>query len=315
MLGLEKNNRIAYNHFLGVKERLIQNIDYALNNGAQINSRKFILNSNEKRFLNFIKQDKNLKKIVLANVCDFEEIMNCFKSVNAKTGSTKSSFNRILYNIFVRNLYEDVDCFDKSNFISNLSLDTCPYCNRNYIYVLTKEGKVKPEIDHFLPKSKYPYFGISFFNLIPSCQTCNGIAAKGELDPLIENIVSPYEIKSTDFEFEYEINSVDVLSPLNGKSGINISFKKNDIISENIKVFKLAELYKKHEDHAIELIVKSKVKYGENARKYLNSYNGMKFSDSEINRMIVGNFTNIEDLHKRPLSKMYRDIAIKEGLI
>ncbi|TCL67476.1 hypothetical protein EV196_10232 [Mariniflexile fucanivorans] len=42
---------------------------------------------------------------------------------------------------------------------------------------------IKPELDHYYPKSLYPYFGVSFYNLIPSCQSCNGLGVKGENDP------------------------------------------------------------------------------------------------------------------------------------
>lgn len=44
------------------------------------------------------------------------------------------------------------------------SSEYCPYC-----------GVLKDieELDHFLPKSKYPQFSILTSNLIPSCKTCN----------------------------------------------------------------------------------------------------------------------------------------------
>lgn len=315
MIRLEKKNRLASYLFERVKGNLISNINYAIKNGASINGVTYKLSQKEKYFLNFLKRETNLKKLVIADGSEFKEISKVFKGINPNVDDTTSSFNRVLYNIFINNLYDKTNRFNKTKFIQKINIDTCPYCNRNYIYVLSKKGKVKPEIDHFLPKSKYPYFGISFFNLIPSCQTCNGKAAKGELDPYDENMISPYEIEHNDFEFSYKLISIDVLSPLNGKSGVSVSINKNAKIDGNNKVFKLSKLYSKHDDHALELIIKSKVKYGEKARNYLNSYRGMKFSDSEINRMIVGNYTNIEDLHKRPLSKMYRDIAIKEGLI
>ncbi len=315
MIRLEKNHRLVTHHFERVKAHLISNINHAISSGAIIKKKHYFLTPKEIRYLEFIKKEVNLKKLVTADNTQFEEISKWFRRINTNVGNTTSAFNRVLYNIFIINLYEKTDRFNKTKFIQKINIDTCPYCNRNYIYVLSKKGKVKPEIDHFLPKSKYPYFGISFFNLIPSCQTCNGKAAKGELDPFDENMISPYEIEHDDFEFSYKLISIDALSPLNGKSGVTVSINKNAKIDGNNRVFKLSKLYSKHEDHALELIIKSKVKYGEKARNYLNSYRGMKFSDSEINRMIVGNYTNIEDLHKRPLSKMYRDIAIKEGLI
>lgn len=51
----------------------------------------------------------------------------------------------------------------------------CPYCNRNYTHTVFEgnEFKGRPELDHFLPKSIFPFFAVSLFNLIPVCHSCN----------------------------------------------------------------------------------------------------------------------------------------------
>ena len=36
-----------------------------------------------------------------------------------------------------------------------MEVPVCPYCNRLYITAL-KRKKVRPQLDHFFPKSKYP---------------------------------------------------------------------------------------------------------------------------------------------------------------
>jgi len=41
----------------------------------------------------------------------------------------------------------------------------------------------------------------------------------------------------------------------------------------------------------------------------------LNFSSSKIDRLIIGNYSELNELHKRPLSKLYRDIAIELGLI
>lgn len=62
----------------------------------------------------------------------------------------------------------------------------CPYCGRQRINVASLPGKrpSKPPIDHFLPKRKYPFLAVSFYNLIPCCTNCNELANKGDFDPL-----------------------------------------------------------------------------------------------------------------------------------
>lgn len=54
-----------------------------------------------------------------------------------------------------------------------LGVKVCPYCNRMYTTTLFGENKIRPDFDHFYPKSKYPYLAVSLFNLIPSCSMCN----------------------------------------------------------------------------------------------------------------------------------------------
>lgn len=49
------------------------------------------------------------------------------------------------------------------NYIKTNGGDSCPYC---------KVGKVS-NVDHYLPKKKFPIFSVSQINLIPSCRDCN----------------------------------------------------------------------------------------------------------------------------------------------
>lgn len=56
---------------------------------------------------------------------------------------------------------------------SQLCVKVCPYCNRVYTTTLYGKKRVRPDFDHFYPQSRYPYFAVSLFNLIPSCNVCN----------------------------------------------------------------------------------------------------------------------------------------------
>lgn len=217
---------------------------------------------------------------------------------------------KIIYNIFVNHAYKKLD---KDNFIRNIGLDSCPYCNRNYIYCVSRKRKVKPEIDHFYPKSTYPLLAVSFFNLIPSCQSCNGFYGKSKSNPYLIGLISPYVINNDDFVFTYKINNISIINPLNGKSSIDVLFKNK--IQVNSDLFNLEDLYSLHNDHVLELILKRKVKYSKKYRDYLNSYNGLRFSKKEIDRMILGNYSEEKDIHKRPLAKLYQDIGKELGLI
>jgi hypothetical protein len=51
----------------------------------------------------------------------------------------------------------------------------CPYCQQSYAFTVRKikGGAFRPTLDHYFPKSRYPYLALSIYNLVPSCYTCN----------------------------------------------------------------------------------------------------------------------------------------------
>ncbi|WP_250494991.1 hypothetical protein [Caballeronia sp. GAWG1-1] len=59
----------------------------------------------------------------------------------------------------------------------------CPYCQQAYAFTIVARTKGKkgnkvirgfrPTLDHYYPKSEYPFLGLSLYNLVPACQTCN----------------------------------------------------------------------------------------------------------------------------------------------
>jgi hypothetical protein len=65
---------------------------------------------------------------------------------------------------------------------SNPGLEMCPCCDENRLYSKNK-ATIRTEIDHFLPKTKYPHLACHPYNLVPVCHQCNS-AFKGEIDPL-----------------------------------------------------------------------------------------------------------------------------------
>ena len=144
----------------------------------------------------------------------FIEIFN--KGIKYPEGTVKEEdvFNAILYHIFVTKGYEDSQMFSKSHHVDNLNLRTCPYCGRQFIYAVEENGTtVKPQIDHFLPKRKYPFLALSYFNLIPVCSTCNMIGCKGDNDPVhSENqrpfsMIYPYEFNDGQLYFKIVLNN------------------------------------------------------------------------------------------------------------
>ncbi|GGE58645.1 hypothetical protein EV200_103401 [Pedobacter psychrotolerans] len=272
-----------------------------------------ILEDDLKAYLQYLLRKDHLINLITAMPEDLErtikEVITAVPSLLVST-STSSS---ILYYIFIDNIY--LNKFDKFEFVKQINVDTCVYCNRNYIYYLTKAEKVKPQIDHFYPKKKYPYLGMSFYNLIPSCQTCNGPECKSDLDPLSAGarLINPHLIKNGDFKFNYGINSIDYSNSFN-KDAFSVIVEKHP--KKHLEVFKLEGLYNKHTDHIADLVVKASLKYSPEYREYLKyEYRRLELTDHDINKLIVGNYTDEHELHRRPLSKLYLDIASELNLI
>lgn len=314
MVSLQINNTFSADHYLIIKGIILHHIGRVLRLGRiKMNGNYKQLSNDLRTYLEDLQDEStnSLQDLITIAPRDLDNLVIALNNNNSSFIDINHDDNAILKNIFVNNGYERE--LEKWNFINRIKVDTCPYCNRNYIYTTSKNKKIKPEIDHFYPKSKYPLIALSYYNLIPSCKSCNGFGAKEEKDPFTNNLINPYLLENDDFVFTHRINNIAIINPLSGKSDVEIQFKKAH--QGHLDVFNLKQLYELHHDHALELIIKKRLKYSKKYRDYLNSYNGLKFSETEIDRMILGNFTLEKEQHKRPLSKLYQDLGKELGLI
>ncbi|MCD0471821.1 HNH endonuclease [Flavobacterium sp. JAS] len=320
MVPLQVNNTFAETHYKNIKFNLLNQIERVLDeDGIQKKPRNgvnYIIEFSdqlEKDLESLISDPENkLKPLITLRADLLERWLTILITKRPNYFNKWHDDNLILRNIFIDNAYDNKS-FDKWEFINNININTCPYCNRNYIFAIKKNKDAKPEIDHFFPKSKYPILGLTYFNLIPSCKSCNGFGAKEEKDPIIEGLTNPYLLKTSDFVFTHKIKNIAIINPLVGKSDVEVHFKY--AIQGHLDVFNLKDLYELHHDHALELIIKKRIKYSKKYRVYLSSYKGLQFNKSEIDRMILGNYSLEKQQHTRPLSKLYQDLGKELGLI
>lgn len=317
MIPIQINNSFAEEHYFDINIPLLNRIEKVLDKGGITTQNMGLVEYSinlENDLELFLNDPINyLKPLIISNSELLEDkIIELYQNNFSYINEWDDDY-LVLKNIFIDNVYET--SFDKWNFINRIKIDTCPYCNRNYIFTTSRNKKIKPEIDHFYPKHLYPILGMSYFNLIPSCETCNGQSAKYKKDPFSERIISPYLVKKNDFKISHKIKSISIINPICGKSDVEVFFIDNEVIKPNLETFNLKELYGLHHDHAIELIIKRNLKYSKRYRDYLSSYNSLQFSKSEIDRMILGNYSLEKEQHKRPLSKLYQDLGKELGLI
>ena len=276
------------------------------------------LNSDDIKCLQYF--SLNIKKIISNNLEIQRERINEIQTLypditkKYKQNETKSNIYKIVKYIFVTKGYkakisESNDKKIAYKLVEELNIDTCPYCNRSYIsYVKNKDKKTRPQLDHFYPKSIYPFLACSFYNLIPSCSACN--AMKSDADSYRDKLLSPYDVKDDDFTFSYKLNDLKITQKkdIKHKNEESIEIILDTKHQKNNEYFQLETIYQNHKDIVIELILKE-IYY---PKSYIEELvkNGFATKE-EIYRFVFSNYLEKDYLHKRPLSKLIRDIVIE----
>ncbi len=312
MIKIEFNQDFCNNHCEQIKIKIEPFLlEERINN--------FDLEDNDKNCLRYI--SSNLENILKSDTNGLKTYIQYFKDNHLNSlgiPNQKKEDWHPLYKIIREEIFEN-EYNNWSNrktygayvFVKELGLKTCPYCNRNYMFIVDEEsGKLRPELDHFHPKSLYPFLAMSFYNLIPSCSTCNH--TKKDKDSFKLNLINPYDINNENIKFTYTPSSIDFTNVESQKynfENFDIEFTQTN---SNIEIFKLDELYKQHKDIVLDLLIK-KVYYPTSYIEELKSSFG--FSEDEIYRFLLNNYKKEEDLHKRPLSKLIKDISEELDLI
>lgn len=261
--------------------------------------------------------DKNLEKIITAKP---EELLSvnkeyedyCTKSGFGRLKNLKQGLKRIFdYEHFSKKSSTSYDGYD---FTNNLQISTCPYCNRGYVYTVTK-GKdkiVRPDIDHFYAKSDYPLLALSFFNLVPSCLVCNR-SIKGRKKT--STCLNPY-IDGFGDAMKFSFMPLDAASASGNGRKFSVTFS-NDILQiskvkrceKNIELFRLKEIYaESHGDeiaHLISLFEKTNGAYLSQLQKMFPKLGSIQ----EFYRIAFGNYLKEEDYDKKTLAKFTKDIV------
>lgn len=228
------------------------------------------------------------------------------------------SLEDIIKNIFnYDHLVNNEGKWNRHKIMYMIGINVCPYCNRNYVTNYIEDGveKTTADLDHFYCKSKYPYLSLSIYNFIPSCQICNSRFKLG-IDFCSKPHVLPYkEGFGKDAVFRTSLNQESDLDFLLGK-GKNFDIKikvntNNEVKKEKVEnskqTFRLEELYATEKDYVSELINKCNI-YNNNEIKNIMKIDNLFESEEQIKDFIFGNYLDEENLHKRPLAKLTKDI-------
>lgn len=280
-----------------------------------------------KEFLDLINKtgDSNLKTTFKKDKTTIKNLKTMYDGLkdffNTKVGQFYSRvFSVFDYNDFIK----ESKSWYAYDLTRELGINVCPYCNRNYIHTsINEHGRTRAELDHFYPKSKYPFLSISLYNLVPSCHVCNSNLKKAK-DFYSERHLHPYENNNiNDFRFEimYRQDSFDGLVPNDEEFDIVITPLTEDdeikaLIKNSDETFQIAKLHNYHKDIAQELIVRS-IYYNKTKIEELKDFLGEEagIDDDFLKRVITGNYAEIGNFIKRPLAKYSYDILSKTDLL
>ena len=253
--------------------------------------------------------DKDLEQIITSKSSDIRKLIK----IAPDTFSKEIEQLKDLYKVFR----------DKwgAELVKDLNINVCPFCNREYIFKFEdtkqKKARILASLDHFYDKDTYPFLSVSFYNLIPSCTICNSKFKHTKNFYIIQHL-HPYEDdlnKKAKFTHFFNIaNDENKYYSIFSKQRISLDLKpldESDVKTKNtIETFRLNELYNEHKDIVLELIQKAEIYNDSYIDELMQKYEGTLFKNREdLLRLITCGYVNDEDLHKRPLSKLTKDIA------
>jgi len=198
-----------------------------------------------------------------------------------------------------------------------LNIKVCPYCNaQNTVITEKKYGKeiMKFQLDHFFPKSEFPYLSISLYNLIPSCANCNLTKSYKNLNRI--TYYNPHDMdlaNKSKFNLIYDPNpsKLTVTGIKNQKLEIQFKARYKDplnIVKNHNEMYHIEGVYNRHKDIAEELLL-LKIIYSKIQVSMHLKIEGLFSKKIDYYNFLLRSYYLKQDILKRPLSKLTQDIA------
>lgn len=310
---------------------------------AKIRNRRWRNKFNVQEYLDIIINFGN-DRLLVASVGDLKELIRRVdkylpdgafysKKVKSKFETYYTQINKKLESIF------DYDSFmsrtgQKGNrwggayLALRLAQDVkfCPYCNAETVESFQFDGDgelkvVKSAFDHFFPLARYPFLGLSLYNLIPACNRCNSRFKLDKTDGLMD-CCHPYANKDEEpIDFHDGMKFVLVLKNIfcqmrcnkTDFAGVALVERKFGAFYSGLiykEIFRIDEVYSKiYLQDAIDVFWK--------ATRYPLSYidskveqlRGLGANKADIERMIYGAPLDVEEINKHRFAKMIIDIV------
>lgn len=249
---------------------------------------------------------EKVKKLLLANRKTMRNYINELGDY-----SDKDKKQELLQKVFRYDTYSKRVA--AIHILKKMKVTVCPYCNRQYIFTLINSN-VRPQFDHYYPKSKYPYLALSLYNMVPCCGICN--AAKSSLDTSNEPVLYPFDEEMGDdacfrIKTSDEGSFVKIIQGASDQFDIVLKFNKQKnekVIRTQFEKLHLGELYNEHKAYVQDIIKTKYVNSSGHIEQLLKNFPMLFSTRDEVKNMIYMTEIRKEMWGDRILSKLTYDI-------
>ncbi len=263
--------------------------------------------------LHFVPVENNLIATPIALRSDFYSEENGKKLCSRKF---LQGVQNLLLDIFNYEKISKQELFPK--LIQLLNVNVCPYCNRSFTSTVQKQdGKFhrQNQVDHYLPKSRYPWFALSMPNWIPSCGNCNQKKGDGEelvLYPYTEGFGQAYRFRTRPLTgLGYLIgqpeNQEEFHVVIEAVPGLTCPADYHRRVQNSIDKFGLDALYQEsHNDYVSSIFLQRYIFNDAYIQSIMASFDGLFSSAAEVRNMLY--LKNPQEEASAPLTKLTGDI-------
>ena len=209
-----------------------------------------------------------------------------------------------------------------------MGIKTCVYCNAQYAIGFSKKKSncATYEFDHFHDKSDWPCFASTFYNLQPSCGSCNKkksnneyhfslySCAKDDFDvvkfQIPSALFSMFWLKPQKKILKIKIQECEVNQKNISKSRKKKKEEEKKCVLDELKTkLHLENLYQEHIDEIEKIIMRVKSNPLSYQKQLRNAYNNQKLQMFMSFCEFICNFSEKhDDVYKQPLTKLKQDI-------
>jgi len=279
------------------------------------------------RYANYLRVLKEQldNNLLVVHPSKFQKVIDTFKNLltpeemgrkmklGTRANAATKTFTEIIQEVLC---YKEIRKTVFPQFVRELGIKTCVYCNTQYA-VTDEDDRGYYQLDHWKPESEYPYLCACFFNLQPSCATCN--LHKNADVREYHSIWNESNIESDElYRFSLTKGSLARYLMTHHSDELKVdmvALKKPEQLELLIEKLHIDKLYDQLTDVAEEVVWK-RIVYDQGYIEALRSAISKKaLGLSEINRFVQGNYDRPEDIHKRPMAKLTQDVAKQLGVI